>query len=140
MRAYTLILMLPTFAVLSTFSALAQDLPIAPHSSSTISGANRYEIVQSHLAAKWTFRFDRFCGFVSQLVKTKSGGMAWEAMPIDKQPTCVMDGKIHYQLFSSSLAVRHTFLMNTDMGTTWVLTTRVNTDKTESTVWNLFEE
>jgi hypothetical protein len=125
---------------LSPFSARAQDSPIAPHTGSTLSDGNRYEIVQSHLAARWTFRLDRFCGFVSQYVSTSTGGVTWEGMPIEKRPACVMDGKIHYQLFSSSLAARHTFLMNTDTGTTWHLTTRVNRDKTESASWNLFEE
>jgi hypothetical protein len=118
----------------------AQEMPIPPHSSSTLAPNARYEIVQSHLAAKWTFRLDRVCGFVSQLVKTRDGGAAWEAMPIEKLPNCVDDSARHYQLFSSSLAARHTFLMNTDTGTTWVLTTHVNNrDKSESTAWELFE-
>jgi len=64
----------------------AQEMPISPHSSSTLAPNARYEIVQSHLAAKWTFRLDRVCGFVSQLVKTRDGGAAWEAMPIQKLP------------------------------------------------------
>jgi hypothetical protein len=140
MRACVFISLLTALAGLLPFSARAQDFPIAPHSSSTMSDANRYEVVQSHLAAKWTFRLDRFCGLVSQFVRATNGDVTWEAMPIEKRPTCVMDGKIHYQLFSSSLAARHTFLMNTDTGTSWLLTTRVNRDKTESAVWNLFEE
>ena len=118
----------------------AQEMPVPPHSSSTISPSARYEIVQSHLAAKWTFRLDRVCGFVSQLVGTRDGGTAWEAMPIEKHPNCVGDSASHYQLFSSSLAARHTFLMNTDTGTSWVLTTRVNRDKSESALWQLFVE
>lgn len=136
-RVFTYLL---TLAELLPIPSVAQDLPIAPHSSSTMSDSNRYEIVQSHLAAKWTFRLDRFCGFVSQLVQAKSGDMTWAAMPIEKQPTCVMDGRIYYQLFSSSLAARHTFLINTDTGTSWLLTTRVNRDKTESVAWSLFVE
>ena len=118
----------------------AQEMLTPPHSSSTISPNAKYEIVQSHLAAKWTFRLDRVCGFVSQLVKTPDGSTAWEAMPIEKRPNCVGDGASHYQLFSSSLAARYTFLMNTDTGTSWVLTTRVNRDKSESAVWQLFVE
>ncbi len=138
MRTCVFIYLLTSWTL--TFSARAQDSPTAPHSSSTMSGTNKYEIVQSHLAAKWTFRLDRFCGVVSQFVRTTSGNVTWEAMPIEKRPTCEMDGKIHYQLFSSSLAARHTFLMNTDTGTSWLLTTRLNRDQTESAVWELFEE
>jgi hypothetical protein len=116
----------------------AQELPAAPHSSSTITPNARYEIVQSHLAAKWTFRLDKFCGYVSQLVKTQDGAAAWETIPIEKLPSCVNDSMSHYQLFSSSLAARHTFLMNTDTGTSWVLTTHANRD-TESYRWELFD-
>jgi hypothetical protein len=117
----------------------AQETPIAPHSSSTISPTDRFEIVQSHLAAKWTFRLDKMCGFVSQLVKTMDDGAAWESMSIEKLPTCQRDGKTHYQLLSSSLAARHTFLMNTDTGTSWVLVVRKNKEGAES-VWALFAE
>jgi hypothetical protein len=140
MRTCVFIYLLTALAGLLPFSAGAQEFPIAPQTSSTMSDTNRYEIVQSHLTAKWTFRLDRFCGFVSQIVRTANGDVTWEAMPIEKRPACVMDGKIHYQVFSSSLAARHTFLMNTDTGTSWLLTNRVNKDKTESAVWNLFEE
>ena len=68
----------------------------------------------------------------------RDGGTAWEAMPIQKLPNCVDDSARHYQLFSSSLAAGYTFLMNTDTGTTWVLTTD-NNGKNESTLWELFE-
>jgi hypothetical protein len=105
----------------------------------TVSPNGRFEIVQSHLAAKWTFRLDRICGSVSQLVGTRNNGTAWEMMLIEKLPTCTNDGKTHYQLFSSSLAARHTFLMNTDTGISWVLTTRTYRDGSE-VVWARFDE
>ena len=84
----------------------AQEMPTLAHSSSTLAPNARYQIVQSHLAAKWTFRLDRVCGLVSQLIKTPDGGAAWEAMLIEKRPKCLDDGASHYQLFSSSLARR----------------------------------
>jgi hypothetical protein len=124
--------------VLSNHLALAQDMPTSPHSSSTISDGQRFEIVQSHLTAKWSFRLDRLCGIVSQLVKTIDDGAAWETMFIEGLPICRDDGKAHYQLFLSSLAARHTFLMNTDTCTSWVLTGRRNRDGSESAAWLLF--
>jgi hypothetical protein len=127
-------------AVALPIAVKAQEMPIPPHSSSTLAANARYEIVQSHLAAKWTFRLDRVCGFVSQLVKTRDGGAAWEAMPIESLPNCVDDSARHYQLFSSSLAARHTFLMNTDTGASWVVVTQINRDKSESAKWQRFEE
>jgi hypothetical protein len=60
-------------------------------------------------------------------------------MSIKHQPNCVNDSMSHYQLFSSSLAARHTFLMNTDTGMTWVLTSHTNRDKSESLQWERFE-
>ena len=133
-----LLLSVMMFAPALPIATETQEIPIPPHSSSTLAPNARYEIVQSHLAAKWTFRLDRVCGFVSQLVKMRDGGTAWEAMPIRKLPNCVDDSARHYQLFSSSLAAGYTFLMNTDTGTTWVLTTD-NNGKNESTLWELFE-
>jgi hypothetical protein len=118
----------------------AQELSTTPpHSSSTVSPNARYEIVQSDLAARWTFRLEKVCGYVFQLVKTQDGGAAWEIMSIQQQPNCVNDSMSHYQLFSSSLAAHHTFLMNTDTGMTWVLTSHTNRDKSESLQWERFE-
>lgn len=40
----------------------------------------RFEILQSPLAARWTFRLDRYTGKVWQLVKTKDDDNTWEEM------------------------------------------------------------
>jgi hypothetical protein len=119
--------------------ATAQDTFIPPHTSSTISSTDRYEIVQSHLAAKWTFRLDRFCGSVSILVSTTGDGTAWQNMTVEAKPPCKLDGRTHYQLFSSSLAARHTFLMNTETGKTWLLVSHKAADGTTSDGWDLFD-
>jgi len=52
------------------------------HQQTTAPVGARFEIVQSELAAKWTFRLDRFTGQVSQLVNATGGGVAWEVMGI----------------------------------------------------------
>ena len=44
------------------------------HESTLQPADGRFEIVQSPLAAKWTFRLDRHTGQVDQLVKSYSGG------------------------------------------------------------------
>ena len=89
---------------------------------STSLGANaRYQIVQSELVARITFRVDRVCGAVSQIVATEGGDNLWQAVPIENPPACVADGRIRYQLFTSGLSVRYTYLMNTDNGATWRL-------------------
>jgi len=81
----------------------------------------RYRIVQSTLAAKWTFRLDMRTGHVAQLVQvTKEGDLTWEDMPIAGLPPAADNGE-HYQLFTSGIAAKFTFLMNTDTGKTWQL-------------------
>lgn len=132
------------FAISIAEPLCAQDMPISPHTSSTIPQSARYEIVQSHLAAKWTFRLDRFCGKVAQLVSTKSGGMAWEDMYIEGWVGCGSVGKGEYlkpkfQLFSSSLAAKHTFLMDSDNGKTWILVSKTETDGTDTYSWEYFD-
>ena len=89
--------------------------------STTGNSSDRYEIIQSELAAKNTFRVDRFCGSVSELVVDDQGLNHWQNMPIDAKPACMADCRPHYQLFTSGLAIKFSFLMNTASGMTWLL-------------------
>jgi hypothetical protein len=123
-----------------SFASQAQERGTPPHSSTTIPPSARYEIVQSQLAAKWTFRLDRVCGQVTQLVKSKDDDVTWENMGVIGLPKCVVDGKPRYQLFSSALAARHTFLINLDNGRTWVLTSFKDEKLVEVAVWAPFAE
>jgi hypothetical protein len=85
-----------TSALLFTSNAFAEEY--FAHTSSLVPQSDRYEIVQSEIAAKWTFRLDRFCGNVVQLVSTADGSDAWQNMPVDGLPKCQGDWKPHYQL------------------------------------------
>ena len=106
-------------------------------SSLTTSGnsASRYEIIQSELAARNTFRVDKFCGAVAELVVDEAGINHWQNMPIETQPACQNDGHPHYQLFTSGLAARFTFLMNTSTGRTWQLVV----DDKQNRSWELLQ-
>jgi hypothetical protein len=77
--------------------------------------------VQSQLAAKWTFRLDRYLGRVWQLVKTNVDDNAWEEMPVMGLPKGQSAMRPHFQIFTSGLAARHTFLVDNDTGKTWVV-------------------
>jgi hypothetical protein len=101
---------------------------------------SRYEIVQSPLAAKWTFRLDKYCGQVSQLVKTKDDDVAWESMPVVGLIKCLSDSRPRFQLFSSGLAARHTYLLNVETGQSWVLSTVKDKKQGEITGWFPFAE
>ena len=123
-----------------TSITIAQTRDVNIHTSTTVSNQGRYEIVQSTLAARLTFRLDKFCGNIGQLVTTKTDGVAWEPMVVVGLPKCQSDGKIRYQLFTSGMAARHTYLLNTENGKSWQIRTIKDSQGNESSAWFLFEE
>jgi len=133
-------IILVCITTLTIQTVYAQDYKNSNNSTSTINTNARYEIVQSSLAAKWTFRIDRVCGNVSQLVSTQRDTTTWEPMIIYNMAKCNNDGKIRYQLFTSGLAARHTFLMNTESGKTWLLSVYKDKDGNEFNGWGSFDE
>jgi hypothetical protein len=132
-------LLIVIFAVLSP-NVYSQSKDVKVHSSTAISNQARYEIVQSSLAARFTFRVDKVCGNISQLVVTANDKPLWESMSVIKLPKCNNDGKIRYQLFLSGLAARHTFLMNTDNGKTWQIRSFTNKNGNEESAWFPLDE
>lgn len=124
-------------------AAWAQDANPSHQLTSPVPGG-RFEIVQSPLAAKWTFRLDRYTGRVWQLVKTKEDDNSWEEMPVENLPKGSGQAKPRFQLFSSGIAARFTFLLDAETGRTWVVVTgkRKRSDGTEYEVsrWAAFDE
>ena len=112
------------------------------HQQTTAPAGARFELVQSELAAKWTFRLDRFTGRISQLVKAASGGNAWEDMIILGLPSTTGTPHAKFQICTSGLAARHTFLIDVETGRTWVISSEKTTDKEgheqESSAWEPF--
>lgn len=92
------------------------------HEFSTQPPNGRFEIVQSPLVARWTFRLDRHTGQVDQLVSSFSGGVARSEMPAIGLPKAANASKPRFVLFTSGLVVRDTFLIDTETGDTWILT------------------
>ncbi len=123
-----------TAASIATF---AQTKNTNIHTTTTLGTQSRFEIVQSTLAARWTFRVDKVCGYVHQLVTTANDGLTWESTTIHKLPKCNNDGKIRYQLFMSGISAKHTYLVNTELGMTWQLMTE---KESNSTAWYPFDE
>ncbi len=112
------------------------------HQQTTASANARFEIVQSQLAALWTFRLDRFTGRVAQLVKTTNDANTWEEMEVIGLPLISSPSRPRFQIFTSGLAARHTFLLDSESGETWVIITgkRKRPDGTEYEVilWEPF--
>lgn len=125
-------------------TAVSQDYPSPSSQQTSANPGARYEIIQSPLAAKWTFRLDRFSGRVWQLVKTKDNDSTWEEMSVYELPKLASASRARFQLFTSGLAARHTFIVDSDSGKTWLLVTgkRTNNDGTDSQVssWQPFAE
>ena len=140
MRKFALITVI---MVVSTVRAVAQEQSDI-HQCTTPPPNARFEIIQSELAAKWTFRLDRFAGRVAQLVKTKDDWNAWEQMEVAGRPAVQTPTRARFQLFTLGLAARHTFMIDTDTGKSWALVSvkRKNQDGTEYDVslWEPFAE
>ena len=123
-------------------SAYSQDSHSPSHQlTSPVPGA-RYEVVQSPLAARWTFRLDRYTGKVWQLVKTKDDDNTWESMPVIGLSAPPNPSKARFQIFSSGLAARHTFLFDAETGRTWIVVTgkrnRPDGSEYEFVLWEPF--
>ena len=130
-----------TFALaVSVASTLARSDASEVHQKTTLPEDARFEIVQSPLAAQWAFRLDRHTGQVFQLVKTRDDGIAWELMLVEDLPaTPGFSEEPRFAIFTSGLAARHTFLMDTVTGRSWVLT-EVDLDAaTTVNVWKPFQ-
>ena len=97
-----------------------------------------FEIIQSSLAARWTFKIDRFTGRIWQYVRTKDDDNVWEEMLVLPKPTSSTRPK--FQIFLSGIAAKFTFLIDNDNGKTWVLTTSKDKNGDELTYWNQLSE
>ena len=130
--------------LISAAVAADVDVTVRSHQQTTAPPGARHEVVQSTLAARWTFRLDRFTGRVWQLVKTQEDQNKWDEMRIYDRPQLQNPTRPRFQLFSSGLAARHTFLIDTDTGRTWVIVTGKKRDadgtETEYQAWEPFAD
>jgi hypothetical protein len=131
-------LILVLLILVSASCAYAQGADPSPVQTSA-PATSRFEIIQSPLAAIWTFLLDKYTGRVQQLVKTKDDDNAWESMMVIGLPKASLEPKVRYQIFTSGLAARHTFLLNVETGQSWVLTTFKDEKLGDVTGWSPFE-
>lgn len=103
----------------STIACWGQDISL--HQSSTISDNSRFQIVQSELGVRYTFNIDKYTGSVFLLVEG-TDGITWKLIEAELQAyNEKKENQINYQLFTSGIGVRYTFLMNVNTGITWQL-------------------
>lgn len=127
-------LVLPAVATLVLWTtAVAAQEPRPAHQQTTPPSTARYEIVQSPVAARWTFRLDRYSGHVSRLTTRTGDDLVWENMEILDPPAIANPVRPRLQIFTSGFAARYTFLLDTETGRTWqvVTDTRTSSDGAE---------
>ena len=128
-------------SVFLSVGALAQSNDVSIHESTTKPADGRFEVIQSPLAAKWTFRLDRYTGRVDKMVRTLFGDMAWESMSVVDLPDAASANSPRFVLFSSSIAARHTFLVDSLTGKTWLLSSLPTENSEEEQIgWVPFVE
>jgi len=94
---------------------------------------SRFQIVQSEIGARYTFNIDKYTGSVFLLVKSKSG-FTWRIIESENQEfDKKISDQVNYQLFTSGLGLRYTFLINVNTGITWQLT---EDSKTGNLFWS----
>lgn len=83
----------------------------------------RFQLYQSTIAAKGTFKLDSYNGDVYQLVVNTKNENLWEKL--SRSQHYIADTKIvdqrNYELFLSTIAIKFTYLINVNTGATWQL-------------------
>ena len=103
-------------------------VPIPAHSqneaartgASTALPANaRYQIVQSPLTLRDTFRLDRVTGRVHRMVEREGTGLVWVEMTVVERQSLPASGAPRFTLFLSGISGRSSYLLDTQTGRTW---------------------
>ena len=106
------------------------------HQYSSAPENSRFQIVQSEQGARFTFNIDKYTGSVFLLVQGKSG-VTWQLIDSEEQLYDeTIPNQVNYQLFTSALGIRYTFLININTGITWQL---VEDKKTNVYWWSALE-
>jgi len=125
-------LIVASLCVVAAAKAAAQS-EFAQHERSEVPPESRYQLVQSTLVARSTFRVDKVLGHVDQIVMREDSTLTWQRIPRRQHPDGdpQVAGRVNYQLFMSGLVNRDTYLMNINNGSTWQLVLT----KQETLVW-----
>lgn len=140
MRGSLAILFCVLSLMLSLCAALsAQELGSAIASPKTVAPADaRFEIIQTNSNIRTTLRLDKYTGTVHELVKNKDLVKAkdeeyvWSVTkrlphPLDKTES---NDCVNYQIITTSVGARYTFLINIHTGAAWKLS--ADPDKEQS--------
>ena len=114
---------LAVIALIAPAVARGQGTFIQKHEETAPPIEARFEIIQSSFIAKMTLRLDRYNGNTDQMISRVDSTTGWQQ--IQRRPHRDADtriaGRANYQIFTSGIAARYTFLINTTTGATWQL-------------------
>lgn len=112
-----------TMLLLSSLNLFSQDYPSPPPQQTSPVNNARFEIIQSPLLYRLIFKLDRYNGMIWQLVISKDNSLTWELMLREDITPGTLD-RPRFQIFTSGIATKGTFLIDSYSGVTWVLVTR----------------
>ena len=116
-------------------------IPGGVHHETVAPESARFQIIEAQTAVKWTFRLDRFTGQAAILVQDKDGNYVWQNNKMLGLPDLHANTKPRFQMFLSGLSAKFSFLLDTDTGKTWTLTTITDKDGKEADyAWKPFAE
>lgn len=119
----------------------AADSNALGHQQTEVSPSARYQIIQSSLMARDTFRLDRNAGRVWRLVSDEDDSLMWEEMLVQGRQPVIPATNPRFQLFLSGTLRRITFLVDGQTGQTWqVQSTKIDpdgpdTEDNSTTIW-----
>lgn len=123
MKLKTLVSIAVPTLLLSMAANSQEEFQTYPNQKTDIPEDARYEFIQSPIAAKATFKFDRFTGDTYQIVRREDSTLTWQTIHREIHPkdNGQIKNKVNYQLFLSGLSMRFTYLMNIRSGAVWQL-------------------
>ena len=127
-------------SVLVFFSSLtfAQGITVKPNFQTEPPQNSRFEMIQSGIGARFTYRLDKFTGRVWQYVKGANDEDGWQEMIISPKPTA--SSKPKFQIYLSGIGARYSFLIDNDNGNTWVIVAIKLKDGSDGSAWQKISE
>lgn len=116
------LIMVVAFLSCSMQAATARGEETAAQVSSPVPEGARYSVVQSQLAARWTFKLDKQTGDSFQLMENERHEPTWKLLPRQTHPgDKLLPGQVNYQIVISGLSATQIVLLNVNSGASWLL-------------------
>ena len=96
-----------------------------------VSSLPRFQIIQSTIAARGTYKLDTYKGEVFQMVMGSDNNETWQLLRKygHENADAQVLGHKNYELFTSTIAMKFTYLINVNTGSTWQLVQDPNSDE-----------